>query len=362
MTCYRFDQFEFDTDTHELLASSARIALRPKTAVLLGVLLEQRRQVISKQTLFTQVWHSTFVQDQSLFQAISEIRKVFAPLQPIRTHPNFGYQWVTPVRVQRVNRTNWRLVTAMLSVLVISMAGLTIWRENTEMADAPEPRNISASLTMLQSPAMQAFSLGLEHLQEQQLTDAWEYFDLAERENPLFLEASMLKAEILFKQLRYIDAQSLANDVLNRAILSGEGYVQVAAEGLLSRISEHNGRMDSALDWARQADSNARDRGFACAADNTRHRISELLTGTEPAVSATRPEQAPLPETQLAVDKPMQISYPDASHCEPLREAAQEAIGKVDLSHCQDITGKKLLAGQWQSLLTEARPTEYAYI
>lgn len=85
---------------------------------------------------------------------------------------------------------------------------------------------------------MQAFSSGIEHLNNKQLSEALDYFELAERESPLFLEVSMLKAEILFEQADYPAAKILANEPLARAIAQGEHYIEISAQGLLSRISE----------------------------------------------------------------------------------------------------------------------------
>lgn len=75
MPAYCFDKFAFDTDSYELRVDDVLVALRPKTAVLMAVLIEQRQHLLGKQALFCQVWHSDHVRHQSLFQAISEIRK-----------------------------------------------------------------------------------------------------------------------------------------------------------------------------------------------------------------------------------------------------------------------------------------------
>ncbi len=332
MTIYRFDRFEFNSNSYELHSNGIRIALRPKTAVLITLLLENRRHLLSKQMLFEQVWHSGHVQDQSLFQAISEIRKVFAPLQPIKTHPNLGYQWVTPVNVRAGFRNGWRLAAGLSACAVVLIVSL----QSQVTQDSSSSTNPGESFQVVQSPAMQAFSTGIKYLKQQQLADAWHFFDLAERENPLLLEAGMMKAEILYKQSDYQAAQSLAQIVLERAVSSGERYVEVAAQSLLSRISEQNGQLQSALEWALEADNNARDQGFACVAENTRNRIAGLLATPEPPVNESWLMPQTTAESWLANDLQSEQEYPDASHCQQLDQSPDDVDIKPDLSHCDE--------------------------
>ncbi|MEO0425105.1 MAG: winged helix-turn-helix domain-containing protein, partial [Pseudomonadota bacterium] len=93
---YRFAEFRFDAVRLELRRGDELIALRPKTAALLGVLLAHAGQAVSKADLIERVWQRGHVQDQSLFQAISALRAALKPLDAIRTHPNLGYAWVQP--------------------------------------------------------------------------------------------------------------------------------------------------------------------------------------------------------------------------------------------------------------------------
>lgn len=343
MTCYRFDRFTFDVDTHELRRNGVPLPVRPKTAVLMGVLLEQRGHLLSKSALFEQVWHTRHVHDQSLFQAISEIRKLLAPLQPIQTHPNLGYEWVQPVRRQRTGFSAWKLAAAALSVAAVAGLMTAAWPTASPLPSEQPSVAIDYSL-IVQSPAMQAFNTGMQQLNQQQWASAIEYFELARRENPLFLEAGIMQAEALLEQADYVAASELAHELLLRAEIQGEAYVQVAAQGLLSRISEHSGEPGHALEWALQADSNARDQGFACAADDTRQRIAGLLDEWGLPVNEAWSEDDEFREPVMA------DNYPDASHCQPLREDQQpkptdEQSIKPDLSQCTDSSSEyQLLA------------------
>jgi DNA-binding winged helix-turn-helix (wHTH) protein len=355
MTTYRFDKFVFDTDSYELRADEVLVAMRPKTAVLMAVLIEQRQHLLGKPALFSQVWHSDHVQHQSLFQAISEIRKTLAPLQPIKTHPNLGYQWVAPLSQLRERRWMGRLAGAVLTMAAVSTTLIWYWQATTQVTNASP--NLINTQSMLQSPAMQAFANGIEHLNNQQLAEAWDYFELAERENPLFLEASMMKAETLFEQADYLAAETLTIELLARAIVQGEYYVEVSAQGLLSRISEQTGQWNNALDWALQADSNARDQGFACVAENTRNRITDLLSETDqPVNEAWISNESELTGPLSKDEKVLANDYPDASHCESLHERPEADSIKQDLSQCLDMgSGNESLAMNKHQVLSSSR-------
>jgi DNA-binding winged helix-turn-helix (wHTH) protein len=355
MATYRFDKFVFDTDSYQLRADDVLIALRPKTAVLMAVLIEQRQHLLGKQALFSQVWHSDHVQHQSLFQAISEIRKILAPLQPIKTHPNLGYQWVAPVSQLRERRWMGRMAGSVLPLAAVSAILIWYGQATTQVTNTP-PILINTQ-SMLQSPAMQAFSNGIEHLNNQQLAEAWDYFELAELENPLFLEASIMKAEILFKQADYLAAKTLTSELLERAITQGEVYVEVSAQGLLSRISEQTGQWNIALDWALQADSNARNQGFACVAENTRIRIAGLMSETDqPVNEAWISKQSELTGSLAKGEEVLTNDYPDASHCESLHERSEADSIQPDLSQCLDIgSGYQSLAMNRQQVLSSRR-------
>lgn len=282
MTTYRFNKYEFNSESYELRADNVLLALRPKTAVLMAVLIEQRQHLLGKKALFSQVWHSDHVQHQSLFQAISEIRKILAPLQPIKTHPNLGYQWVAPVRQLRERRWlgRWLGRSAVVVVPLAAVSALLIWNWQTptpvmaqvvmqaEMQANTKATNTSPGLinsqSMLQSPAMQAFSNGIEYLNKQQLADA--------------------------------------------------------------------------LNWDLQADSNARNQGFACVAENTRIRIAGLLGETDQPVNAAWvSRQSELTEPIAKDEEVLANDYPDATHCESLHEKSEADPMKPDLSQCLDI-------------------------
>ncbi|MCK9919143.1 winged helix-turn-helix domain-containing protein [Microbacteriaceae bacterium K1510] len=71
----RFDTFELDLDRAELrTAGGEAIKLRPKTFALLQFFATNANRLLSKQELMSAIWPNVHVGEDSLFQAIREIR------------------------------------------------------------------------------------------------------------------------------------------------------------------------------------------------------------------------------------------------------------------------------------------------
>lgn len=77
--------------------------IEPKVMEVLACLAERAGQVLSKETIIRSVWEDTFVTDDVLIRAISELRRAFEDdkKEPsvIRTVPKRGYQLIEPVRI-----------------------------------------------------------------------------------------------------------------------------------------------------------------------------------------------------------------------------------------------------------------------
>ncbi|HRH42918.1 MAG TPA: winged helix-turn-helix domain-containing protein [Pyrinomonadaceae bacterium] len=99
---YEFDEFRVDANQKCLWHGEELVSLTPKAFDTLVVLLENKGRVVDKDTLLNQVWADTFVEEATLAQNISTLRKTFA-LQPngkqfIETIPRRGYRFVGDVR------------------------------------------------------------------------------------------------------------------------------------------------------------------------------------------------------------------------------------------------------------------------
>ncbi|MEX0297543.1 MAG: winged helix-turn-helix domain-containing protein [Kordiimonas sp.] len=88
------DGFSYDPLTGTLNAAGSTTVFRPKTAAVFKLLLSNPERIIAKTELLEEVWNGVTVQEQAVFQSITEIRQAFADPKCIRTHPRKGYQWV----------------------------------------------------------------------------------------------------------------------------------------------------------------------------------------------------------------------------------------------------------------------------
>lgn len=85
--------FTLDVDAGLLHDASGEIALRPKSFDLLGYLLRHAGRVVGKEELLDAVWPNVTVTEDSLTQAISDIRRALADKDQklVRTIPRRGY-------------------------------------------------------------------------------------------------------------------------------------------------------------------------------------------------------------------------------------------------------------------------------
>lgn len=90
-----FGPFTLDHDRAELTRDGATVVLRPKTFALLTHLARHPGNVVAKQELLDAVWPGVVVTDDSLTQAISELRSALGDRdqQMIRTVAKRGYRF-----------------------------------------------------------------------------------------------------------------------------------------------------------------------------------------------------------------------------------------------------------------------------
>lgn len=95
-----FGPFVLDVERAELLREGVVVALRPKTYALLVHLVGRPGVVVGKQELIDAVWPGVVVTDDSLTQAVSELRSALGPegAAMIRTLPRRGYRFDAEVR------------------------------------------------------------------------------------------------------------------------------------------------------------------------------------------------------------------------------------------------------------------------
>ena len=100
---YRFGEFVLLADQRVLLRGGARVHLTPRVFHLLQILVENSGKLVSKETLLSQIWQDSFVEEGNLNNTVSRLRKILGekPDQKrfIETIPRVGYRFVADVEV-----------------------------------------------------------------------------------------------------------------------------------------------------------------------------------------------------------------------------------------------------------------------
>lgn len=141
--------FVLDLGAGELRAADGRLTeLRAQALKVLLVLGERAGQVVGKDELMRRVWGDVVVTEDSLVQAVGDIRRVLgdAKHERVRTVPRRGYLLVLdaptpPMPAPVVNRRRvWPLALAVVVALVALAAGRYLW---------PQPDAPSRTLAIL---------------------------------------------------------------------------------------------------------------------------------------------------------------------------------------------------------------------
>src|SRR5712692_3542663 len=99
---YEFDQFQLDAAERLLVLNGRPVQLTPKALDTLVTLVRNSGHVVGKEELIAEVWPDTFVDDNTLAQNISLLRRVLGQNSDgqgyIETVPKRGYRFVAGVR------------------------------------------------------------------------------------------------------------------------------------------------------------------------------------------------------------------------------------------------------------------------
>jgi DNA-binding winged helix-turn-helix (wHTH) protein len=95
---YKFNEFEFDSESLLLTNNGETQPIRHSEAQVLALLLEQPDRVLNKNDILSYVWQHKVVSEQVVFQNISHLRNRFGN-NAIKTFPKRGYQWQLKVKV-----------------------------------------------------------------------------------------------------------------------------------------------------------------------------------------------------------------------------------------------------------------------
>jgi DNA-binding winged helix-turn-helix (wHTH) protein len=136
---YLFEDFTLDISRKCLWRTGNVVSLTPKALETLLVLIKYRERVVEKNTLLSEVWADTFVEEATLAQNISTLRRVLGTRPDktfIETIPRRGYRFVMEVR---------EIVAAEETALVERPAEISVERSEKEKVFAARPLHLAES-------------------------------------------------------------------------------------------------------------------------------------------------------------------------------------------------------------------------
>jgi len=314
MPLYKFEDFIYDSTSHNLCHQGTKIAMRPKAMKLLNLLLQNRHRILSKAEIMSSVWGNNYARDYQLFQLIGELRKSPFNNEFVRTLPNEGYQWNVTTKVANRHTFVPQLIAVSVVIALVSLSFLTFPILNNSA--------VSSKQTM-RLPAFSALSKGIIALESGNKEKAVQWFEFALAENPSSVEPSLFLAETLYQQNKPDESSKYLKKVMHKKNLSA--YNRAAASNILSRISEQQGKFNDALKLAQKS---AQTNELAqCSVDFVEQRIRNLESEIEmsPLITTLEPEntkeKTPVPENYVRQCNELKNSSVETSKCLPFNNS-----------------------------------------
>jgi len=376
LSVYQFYNFQFNREKYQLTNKAIAVSIRPKTALVLSYLIEHRQSIVSKNDLFEAVWQTSHVQDHTLFQVISEIRKLTNE-DLIRTQPNRGYQWVAPTKViamddnvgidssklscveinpLRKKGSQYVAMAASITLLVCSSFYLGQWSTQQNaliVKENTDKRTIIKGTNSL--PAINAYAKGVVAFEEGHYSQAKQWFDFSLLENPSSVQSKLMLAESYFKQENYTRAQDVAFKLLDS--LDKSSYHYSSAADLLSRMYAQQGLVFDALNYAITGANSLENSGSFCSIEVSDQRIEQLaqqlvgdksLQADKSKLLAGYYKQAQ--QSELTLPKPEKKLSNANTLCEKVNEITEsKKIVIDDTSACLKAESKSLLLSNYYS-------------
>src|SRR5690349_10828594 len=102
---FEFGPFRLTVSTRSLYRGAEFVPVSPKAVDTLFVPVENAGQLVTKDELLQKVWPDAFVEEGSIANNISMLRKLLNPCfegdGPIATVPRRGYRFTEPVRLRK---------------------------------------------------------------------------------------------------------------------------------------------------------------------------------------------------------------------------------------------------------------------
>ena len=165
---YEFGRFRLDPAERSLLRQNEPVALTPKVFDTLVYLVENAGCLVTKDEFLKRVWADAFVEEATLAQSISQLRKALGDTDLIETVPKKGYRFLGKVRTveaspqavtssptsvesggksqvadvdrSRTSRRPWIWVTTLVVILA---AGLSFYAYQRSVRDRPTIKSLA---------------------------------------------------------------------------------------------------------------------------------------------------------------------------------------------------------------------------
>ena len=96
-TVHRFDSFEVQLDSRQLLGPNGPVELQPRTLDLLVFLIANRNRVVSKDELLIEVWRTAHISESVLARAVMKLRRALEQVgsdpDVVKTIHRVGYRF-----------------------------------------------------------------------------------------------------------------------------------------------------------------------------------------------------------------------------------------------------------------------------
>lgn len=160
---YEFSGYELDLYEGSLMRDGNKLALPPRTIQVLQLLIERKGEIVTKEEFFHTVWNGSFVEDNNLTVAITQLRKALGDnakkAKFIETLPRRGYRFIADVtaRESQSSKNGWHISNGRSAAEGIVAA--VIAHENLKLANdaRPSSKRLYADILLITLVSVFAF-------------------------------------------------------------------------------------------------------------------------------------------------------------------------------------------------------------
>lgn len=253
---YEFGAFRLDPAERTLARDGEPVALTPKVFDTLVLLVENAGRLVTKDEFLKQVWAEAFVEEATLAQSISQLRKALGDTELIETVPKKGYRFLGTVRIvdaspQKIalsstfverkaqvadndvsGKTPWRWIWGTAVVLVLAAAVSFYYYRRSS---ASRPIINSLAVLPLQNlsgdPNQEYFADGMT---DELITDLAQIHSLR-----VISRTSVMPFKNAKKSLPEIATQLNVDAVIEGSVLRTGNQVRITAQLLDARRDQH---------------------------------------------------------------------------------------------------------------------------